>query len=415
MKNPNKFRGTLISAYLGYVTQSIVVNLASLFFVIFRTQYGITYEFLATLILLTFLIQLLVDLFSIKFISSLGFRKCAVLSQLFSFIGLVSLGVSVPLFDNSKAAIVISVLIYSVGGGLIEVVVSPMIDALPSESKDSSMSLLHSFYSWGQVLVIIVTTALLKIFGHSVWYFIPLIWSVLPLINTFNFARVPIIEPELEKPAKITKNLIGSKTFILLFVMMICSGAAEQVIAQWASLFCENGLGVSKVVGDLLGPCMFAACMGIGRTFYGIKGASIDLNKALSVCSVLSIACYVAASFFKSPVISLAGCALCGLGVSLMWPGILSFAACKFSSGGAAVFSLLALAGDVGCSIGPYITGIISDKICSSPGIAEKATSLSMTVDEFGMKCGIAAGIVFPIITFLGTLILKSKKNAEKG
>lgn len=413
MNNSSKYRGTIISSYLGYVTQSIVVNLTPLFFTIFRTQYGISYEFLATLILITFLIQLIVDLLSIKFVSGLGFRKCAVLSQLFSFIGLLCLGVTVPLLHNSKTAIILSVLFYSIGGGLIEVVVSPIVDALPSDSKDSSMSLLHSFYSWGQVFVIIITTALLKILGNTLWYFIPIIWSILPLINLFNFTKVPIIEPEVKKQGKLAKGLLTSKIFVLLFAMMVCSGAAEQVISQWASLFCENGLGVNKVIGDLLGPCMFAACMGIGRTFYGIKGATLNLTKALSVCSVITVVCYIAASFFKSPVISLAGCALCGLGVSLMWPGLLSLTADKFSSSGTAVFSLLALAGDIGCSVGPFITGVVSDKVCSSVGIAEKAQSLSMTVDELGMKSGIATGIVFPLIMTVGMLLLRKTKKTN--
>lgn len=414
MNVKNKYIGTVISSYLGYITQSIVVNLAPLFFVIYRTNYGISYDFLATLVLLTFLVQLLVDLLSIKFISVLGYRKCAVLSQFFSFIGLLTMGITVPLIDDTKFAILISVMLYSVGGGLIEVVVSPIVDALPSESKDSSMSLLHSFYSWGQVLVITLSTLMLRLIGNMYWYVIPIIWSMLPLVNIFNFARVPIIEPKTEKPGKVTKQLFTSKLFILFFVMMICSGAAEQVIAQWASLFCEKGLGVNKVAGDLLGPCMFAVCMGIGRTFYGIKGTKIDLTKMLFLCSVLSIICYIAASFFKSPVISLAGCALCGLGVSILWPGLLSLSASEFKEGGSAVFSLLALAGDIGCSVGPYITGIVSDAVCSSQNAVGTAAKLSMTIDEFGMKSGIASGIVFPIFMFVGTVILITKKKAKK-
>ena len=410
----NKYKGTLISCYLGYVTQSIVVNLAPLFFVIFRTSYGITYELLATLILLTFFVQIAVDFPSIKFVSFLGYRKSAVLSQLFSFAGLFFLGFSTLIIKNSIVAITVSVLLYSIGGGLIEVVISPIIDALPSDSKDSSMSLLHSFYSWGQVVVIILTTVLLKILGHSLWYVIPVIWSVLPLVNIFNFTKVPIIEPEVHTPGKVTKELFTSKLFILFLIMMICSGAAEQVIAQWASLFCEKGLGVEKVTGDLLGPCLFATFMGIGRTFYGIYGSKIDLTKALCGCSLLSIMCYIAMSCFKSPVISLAGCALCGLGVSLLWPGLLSLSSSRFVVAGSAMFSLLALAGDIGCSLGPYLTGIVSDKVTASERLASYASSLSMTPDEFGLKCGIASGIIFPIIMFIGTLpLLFSKKKKD--
>lgn len=410
----NKYKGTVIACYFGSVTQSIVINLAPLFFIIFRTAYGFSYGFLATLILLTFFIQIIVDLLSVSFVAKLGFRKCAVLSQAFSMTGLILLGVTVPLFQSAKAAVILSVLFYSIGGGLIEVILSPIIDSLPSESKDSSMSLLHSFYSWGQVLVIILTTLLLSLFTHAFWFIIPLMWSLIPAVNIILFSKVPIIEPKAHSPIKVTKELFKSKLFIMFFVLMICSGAAEQVIAQWASLFCENALGVSKVTGDLLGPCMFAAFMGIGRTFYGVKGSKLDLTKALVICSLISIVCYILTFAFRSAFVSLAGCALCGLGVSLMWPGMLSLSSSRFENGSAAMFSLLALGGDLGCSFGPYLSGLVSDGVNASNTALSFAESISMTGDELSLKCGIAAGLIFPVLMLIGTLIITRNKKALK-
>lgn len=400
------YKNTLVACYLGYVTQSIVINLAPLFFVIFKDSFGFSYTFLANLVLVTFLVQITVDTLSVKYISKLGYRKAAVLSQLFSATGLGFLCLLPLLMRDMRPAVMISVVFYSIGGGLIEVVVSPIVDALPSEAKQASMSLLHSFYSWGQVLVIIVSTLLIKLFGEANWHYIPLIWAVIPAVNIFNFTRVPIIEPKGEEIKFTPRQLLGNRIFILAMIMMICSGAAEQVMAQWASLFCEMGLGVSKMVGDIFGPCLFAVCMGIGRTFYGIFGEKIDLRRTLMMCSVLTVFCYLVAVLFKNPVLSLAGCALCGLGVSLMWPGMLALSASRYN-GGAALFALLAIGGDIGCSVGPYLTGVVSDVVTNSERFTHIAQRNGITGEQLGLKAGILSGIIFPILLIVGTFLIK--------
>ncbi len=404
----NKYKKTLLSCYLGYVTQSIVVNLAPLFFVIFKDTFGFSYTFLANLVLVTFLIQIAVDALCVKLVDAVGYRKVAVMSQFFSAAGLLLLGVLPLIMTEMKAAVMISVLFYSVGGGLIEVVISPIVDALPSEAKESSMSLLHSFYSWGQVFVIIVSTLLLKILGDSNWFFVPLFWALLPTVNLILFFHVPIIEPDREEIRFTPRDLVGSKVFVLAMFMMICSGAAEQVMAQWASMFCEMALGVPKVLGDIFGPCLFAACMGIGRTLYGIFGSRIDLRRCLTACSALTVLCYIGAVFTASPVLSLASCALCGLGVSLMWPGMLSLSASRFNAG-AATFALMAIGGDIGCSVGPYLTGIVSDFVSTNETFSSLTLKLGLTAEQLGLKAGILSGIIFPILLLIGTLLMKEK------
>jgi len=409
---PNHYKKTLAACCLGYVTQSIVVNLAPLFFVIFRNYYDFSYSYIATIVFATFAIQIAVDALSVKFMGVLGYRRCAVLSQVFSAAGLLLLGVLPVVMDNRHVAVLTAVVFYSIGGSLIEVVISPITDSLPTRSADASMSFLHSFYSWGQVFVILVTTLLLVLIGERAWFAIPMIWTLLPLVNTFLFLKVPIIEPEPQSAARATGRLFGRRIFFLTMVLMISAGAAEQIMAQWASLFCERGLGVPKVIGDLLGPCLFAAFMGIGRTWYGVRGEKIDLKRALAVCSSLAIVCYIVTVFSESPMLSLAGCALCGLGVSLLWPGMISLTSATFPDGGPAMFAFLALGGDIGCALGPYLTGIVSDRISLSSLGRSLSNRFSMSIDEVSLKVGILAGVVFPVVMLAGTLALgRAKRN----
>ncbi len=411
----NKYKKTLGACCLGYVTQSIVVNLAPLFFVIFKKSYGFSYSFIAAIVLATFVIQIAVDALSVKFMGVLGYRRCAVLSQAVSALGILFLGLLPAVMSNRHAAVLISVFFYSVGGALIEVVISPITDSLPTKSSEASMSFLHSFYSWGQVFVILVTTLLLLLTGEGSWNLIPFAWVAVPLVSLIMFTRVPIIEPEPQSAAKATGRLFGRKIFLLTIFLMICAGAAEQVMAQWASLFCERGLGVDKVVGDLLGPCLFAAFMGLGRTYYGARGDKIDLRRALTACSSLAVVCYLVTVFSGTPALSLAGCALCGLGVSLLWPGMISMSSKTFPRGGPAMFSYLALGGDVGCALGPYLTGIVSDKVLASDAGASLAAKIGAGADEISLKAGILAGIIFPVAMLIGTVVLgrASKKKRE--
>ncbi len=406
---PKQYRKTLAACCLGYVTQSIVVNLAPLFFIVFRNSYGFSYSYIATLVLVTFTVQIAVDALSVRFMGRLGYRRCAILSQAVSAAGLALLGI-LPHVIPARAAVLIAVVFYSVGGSLIEVVTSPITDLLPARSSKASMSFLHSFYSWGQVFVILATTLLLLALGEDAWYVIPLIWTVLPLVNTFFFMRVPVIEPEPQSAIKATGRLFGRRFFILTMLLMISAGATEQIMAQWASIFCERGLGVTKVVGDLLGPCLFAAFMGIGRSWYGAKGEKIDLRRALIVCSSLAVVCYLVTVFSFSAAVSLAGCALCGLGVSLLWPGMISLSSATFPDGGPAMFAYLALGGDLGCALGPYLAGIVSDRVSASDFGASVASRFAAGIDEVSLKAGILAGIIFPVIMLIGAVTLKKKK-----
>lgn len=409
----NKYKSTLISCYIGYITQSIVVNLTPLFFVIFQRDFGFSYSFLASLVLITFVIQIAVDFLAIKIVPKLGYRKIAVMSQVSSAIGVLMLACLPKILPDPGAAVLCAVFFYSAGGGMIEVVISPIVDALPSDAKESSMSLLHSFYSWGQVLVILVTTLLIKLFGESMWYAVTLIWAVIPCVNIFNFLKVPIIEPLPEETTHSKRQLIKSRVFLLALFMMVCSGAAEQVMAQWASLFCEKGLHVSKLAGDIFGPCLFAAFMGIGRTLYGIFGEGINLRRTLMCCSAFTVLCYLAAVFSGSPVLSLMGCALCGLGVSLMWPGMLSLSSSRFN-GGPSMFAMLALGGDVGCSLGPYLTGIVSDLVSSSDKASSLAGNIGITSEQLGLKAGIFSGIVFPLFLLVGSFLMRGKVKGHR-
>jgi len=404
---PN-YKKTLYASYLGYITQAIVINLAPLFFVIFQTEYGITYTQIGSLVLFTFAIQMIVDILMLKILPRTGYRASAVAAHVFSVIGLVLLGI-LPNAMDAYTGILISVFFYSIGGGLTEVIISPIVDSLPGDAKASGMSLLHSFYSWGQMLVVLLSTLLLKLVGDSLWTLIPFVWALIPLYNTFNFIKAPLIPIPAEQKNRSAIGFLKSPVFILSFLLMICSGASEQAMAQWASLFAEQGLGVSKVFGDLLGPCLFAVFMGIGRTFYGIRGEKINLEGALFGCAGLSVVCYLVTIFVNIPIIALFGCAVCGLGVSLMWPGMLSYTSYKYNyRAGPVMFGLLALGGDIGCSAGPWVTGKVSDMY-----LAFTQTGTAESLSNQAIKTGLLAAIVFPCAMLVLLLIMKKLKNTE--
>ncbi len=389
-----------MACYLGYITQAITVNLAPLFFVIFQTHYGVSYTQIANLVLITFVIQIIVDASMVKLSPIFGYRRSAVFAHIFSVIGLVCLMI-LPRILPPYAGILVSVFFYSIGGGLTEVVISPIVDALPGDAKASAMSLLHSFYSWGQMAVVILSTVLLTLIGTERWYFIPLFWAILPFVNIFLFCKVPIVEPEEEQKSNGVGKFLRSPIFVVAVFMMICSGASEQAMSQWASLFAERGLGISKMVGDLLGPCMFALCMAIGRTVYGICGEKINIEKALMGCAGLTIVCYIVVAFVPNPVIALLGCALTGLGVSLMWPGMLSYSSQKYEyKAGPVLFSLLALGGDIGCSVGPWVTGRVSDTYLS-------AVEKTAEAESQAIRYGLLAAVIFPFLMLVLTCIMR--------
>ena len=354
------YRHTLYASYLGYVTQAICNNLPPLLFVTFNERFGVSLGQLGLLVSINFAIQMLVDLLSARYVDRIGHRRAVVLAQALSTLGLLLLGVLPYVLTNAFVAILIPIAISAVGGGLLEVLVSPIVESLPGEHKEKTMSLLHSFYCWGYVAVVLLSTAYFAAFGVENWRYLPLAWAVLPLANAFLYARVPMVPPVAEHERTPIRSMFGKKVFWLFLLMMICAGASEQAMGQWASLFAERGLNVSKTVGDLLGPCAFAALMGLARLLYGKFGERLNIRRAMVFSAALCVCCYLVAANAPHPLLGLLGCALTGFSVALMWPGTFSIVARVFPQGGTAVFALLALAGDVGNSVGPGLVGFVS-------------------------------------------------------
>ena len=404
------YKSTLYACYLGYITQAIVNNLAPLLFVIFHDNFGISFEKIGRLILINFTTQIITDILAIKYVDRIGYRIAAVLAHFFAFLGLVGLGVLPILFPSPYIGLAISVIIYAIGGGLIEVIISPIVESLPGDAKASAMSLLHSFYCWGQLAVVIISTLIIKAFGNGIWNLLPILWSMIPAYNLFKFLRVPLMPIVSDEEKMPIKRLLSSHLFIIALVLMMSAGASELTMSQWSSLFAEKGLKVSKVVGDLLGPAFFAFFQATGRTVYGIWGHKIDLRKALMASSILCVLCYGTTVFVQAPIIALLGCALCGLSVSLMWPGTLSLSAEKFSNGGTAMFGMLAVFGDIGASFGPWMAGLVSDLAQKSNRLLAMGHTVNLDPEQLGLKAGLFTAMIFPVIMLLGISFMRKGK-----
>ncbi len=405
------YKHTLHACYTACITQAAVNNLAPLLFTVFQNEFGISFEQVGRLILFNFGTQIAADFFAVKYVDIIGFRKAAVTSHLLCATGLIALSVLPNVLPSPYIGLMLAVMIYAVGGGLLEVLVSPIVDSLPSEEKDSAMSLLHSFYCWGQVGVVLVTTLLLQLLGRNYWEVLPVLWAVIPLYNLFRFLKVPLMPPVPQETRVPLRDLFKSHFFVIALIVMMCAGASELTMSQWSSLFAEKGLHVSKVLGDLLGPCLFAVFMGAGRTIYGIWGSKINLKKALLSCAALCVVCYVTTVFAPWPPLSLFGCALCGLSVSLMWPGTFSLTAQKHPLGGTAMFGMLAVFGDIGASAGPWIAGLISDLSQKSNVVIAVGQRKGLDLTQLGLKCGLLAATVFPLILFICVLLFKQDKK----
>lgn len=376
---------TMRACFTGYIVQAIVNNFVPLLFLTFQRTYHIPLQQITLLVTFNFGIQLLTDLLSIAFVDRMGYRASMVLAHILSALGLICLTVLPERMGHPFAGILISVIVYAVGGGLLEVLVSPVVEACPSTHKEKAMSMLHSFYCWGHVGVVLFSSIFFKLAGIENWKLLAVLWAVIPILNALIFTRVPIapVLPEGEEGMTIG-TLFQNRTFWLLFVMMICAGASEQSVSQWASLFAEKGLGISKTAGDLAGPMAFAVLMGASRAFYGNYGEKINLDRFMAVSSVLCILSYLCLVFMPVPVLSLAGCALCGLSVGILWPGTFSRASKALPAGGTALFALLALGGDIGCSGGPTLVGMVSG-MCKG-----------------NLKAGILAALIFPVLLLTG-------------
>lgn len=379
------YDSTMRACFTGYIVQAIVNNFAPLLFLTFQRTYHIPLQQITLLVTFNFGIQLLTDLLSVAFVDRMGYRVSMLLAHILSALGLICLTVLPERMGHPFAGILISVIVYAVGGGLLEVLVSPVVEACPSTHKEKAMSMLHSFYCWGHVGVVLFSSIFFKLAGIENWKLLAVLWAVIPILNALIFTRVPIapVLPEGEEGMTIV-TLFQNRTFWLLFVMMICAGASEQSVSQWASLFAEKGLGISKTAGDLAGPMAFAFLMGASRAFYGNYGEKINLDRFMAVSSVLCILSYLCLVFMPVPVLSLAGCALCGLSVGILWPGTFSRASKALPAGGTALFALLALGGDIGCSGGPTLVGMVSG-MCKG-----------------NLKAGILAALIFPVLLLTG-------------
>lgn len=390
------YKATIFASCIGYVTQAIIINLFPLLFVRFSNEFKISLAEISILIFIGFSTQLLIDFIGSKYIIKLGYRKSMAIANIFSSAGLIAFAILPYVMPNKYVAILLSLIISSIGGGFIEVLISPIVEACPTKNKSGMMSLLHSFYSWGQVLVILVSTLFFVFVGIENWRVLALIWAIVPSVNFFLFLIVPINTlPEEENGTKYS-SLLKNKIFWIFVVMMLCAGASEQAMSQWASAFAEAGLGVEKWLGDLLGPCMFAVCMGVARLFYAEKSEKINLEKGILISAAICIASYLIAILSPVAIVSLIGCALCGIGCGVLWPGTYSLAAKKQPMGGVPMFGLLAIAGDLGCLAGPTIAGQISGAF------------------ENNMKAGFAAALVFPVLLVIMVIVLFKVYKKQK-
>ena len=389
----NQYNKTVTACFVGYIVQAVVNNFVPLLFLTFQRSYGIPLSQITMLVTFNFGIQLLVDLLSVGFVDRIGYRASLIIAHVMSAAGLILLTILPECLGSPFLGVLLSVMIYAVGGGLLEVLVSLVVEACPSDNKEKAMSMLHSFYCWGHVGVVAISTIFFKLFGIENWKLLAVVWALIPLCNAFVFARVPIASLIEEGETGLSiKELFSMKIFWILFIMMICSGASEQAVSQWASTFAEMGLGISKAAGDLAGPMAFAVLMGTSRLFYGKYGDRIDLDRFMVYSSLLCIAAYLCISLVPVPMVSLLACAVCGLSVGIMWPGTFSKASATLPRGGTAMFALLALGGDVGCSGGPTLVGMVSSALGDN------------------LKMGILAGVVFPVLLLSGIVLCRKSR-----
>ncbi len=393
----DRYDRTIAACFTGYIVQAVVNNFTPLLFLFFQRSYGIPLSQITLLVTFNFGIQLLVDLLSVGFVDRIGYRASMIAAHVLSAAGLILLTILPELLPVPFAGVLIAVMVYAVGGGLLEVLVSPVVEACPSENKEKAMSMLHSFYCWGHAGVVFLSTLFFHAAGIGRWKILALIWALIPAGNAIAFFKVPIAPLLKDGEAGLElKELLRRKVFWILLLMMVCAGASEQAVSQWASTFAEKGLGISKTAGDLAGPMAFAILMGLSRLFYGRYGDRIHLEHFMFYSGALCILAYLAISLSPLPQIALAACAVCGLSVGIMWPGTFSKAAAALPKGGTAMFALLALGGDIGCSGGPTLVGMVSGALGEN------------------LKAGILAGVVFPAMLLAGILLCRKSGRTEE-
>ena len=392
----NQYNKTITACFVGYIVQAVVNNFTPLLFLFFQKSYHVPISQITLLVTFNFGIQLLVDLLSVRFIDKIGYRVSMIAAHALAAAGLLFLTVLPEILPVPFIGILIAVMIYAIGGGLLEVLVSPVVEACPSDNKEKAMSLLHSFYCWGHVGVVLLSTLFFRIFGIENWKYMALVWALIPIVNGVLFTRVPIA-PLLDEGEEglSMAELFKKKIFWVLMLMMLCAGASEQAVSQWASTLAEKSFGINKTIGDLAGPMAFAILMGSSRAFYGKFGDKINLERFMQYSAVLCMVSYLMIAFIPVPALGILGCAVCGLSVGIMWPGTFSMAAASVKRGGTALFALLALAGDVGCSSGPTYVGMISGALNDN------------------LKLGIFAALIFPVLMIMGIKMIGSLQKYD--
>jgi len=391
------FKATIAASCFGYFTQAILINFAPLLFITFQNEFGLTLTQLSILIATNFATELIIDFLGTKYVSKIGYRPCVIIAQALSVAGLIMIPALPRLMGSKFLALEIAMVFCGLGGGLIEVLISPIVEACPTKKKSATMSILHSFYCWGQMGVVLLSTIFFRTVGIEYWEYLSVIWAIIPAIDLVLFCFVPINTLVEKSEESSFGDLIKQKLFWVFLVMMLCAGATELAMSQWASAFAEAGLGVEKWIGDLLGPCLFAACMGFARVFYAANSNKIGLKKGIFVSASICVVSYLIAIFSPIPIISLLGCAICGVGCGMLWPGTYSIATNRLPKGGVPMFGLLALAGDLGCLSGPYLTGMMS------------------TAFDGNLKMGFLCSLIFPVTLMIMVAILtKFFKKPEK-
>ena len=390
----SNYKTTMYACFVGYIVQAIVNNFAPLLFVTFESSYNVPLSKITILITVNFLIQLFIDMLSAGVIDRIGYRASVIIAHIFSAVGLLLLTFLPELLPDPYIGILISGCIYAIGGGLIEVLISPMVEACPTENKEKTMSLLHSFYCFGHVLVVLLSTGFFALFGIGNWKILTLVWACIPIVNAIVFIKAPIYSLNEDGEKGLTlSGLFKQKLFWILMLMMLCSGASEQAVSQWASVFAEKGLNISKALGDLAGPMSFAVFMGLSRIIYGRYGDRLNLNRFMKFSCVLCIASYMCISLIPASAIGLIGCAICGFSVGILWPGTYSIAAAAIKGGGTLMFAMLALAGDLGCSAGPTLAGLVSGRFGGD------------------LRIGILSAMIFPVLMLIGIFLTGKKKS----
>ena len=390
------FKGTICASCIGYFTQAILINFPPLLFVTFQNGFGITLSQISLLIAMNFATELIVDIVCSKTAPKMGYRQSIITAQVMAIIGLALFPTLPFMMDNKLLALIIANVFCGIGGGMMEVLVSPIVEACPTTNKSGMMSLLHSFYCWGQMGVILISTVLFLTLGIEHWRYITLAWAIVPLIDLILFCFVPINPLESEDEKSSFASLFKNKVFWILLIMMLCAGSSEITISQWASAFAEKGLGVEKWLGDLIGPCLFAVAMGSTRLAFSKKADKMNIENAILASACFTVFAYCVIIFAPVPAISLVGCALCGIGCGILWPASYSTATKRIPGGGVAMFGLLALAGDLGCLSGPVIAGTLSDAFGNE------------------LKIGFLFAMALPILMIFMVLLLKRIKKSSK-